>query len=403
MKLLASYLLFVLTACGPGVHGNPGSPPDSAAPAPDAPGAPGDAPLETQVLGMNDISMVLPETFLGGGPLGNNGFFGDLNGIDHARDLVPRELYARLVISHHDIVNDFDDFGIFAIRFDLCDRQVPGPCPEAADGSLRLVFQPVVPLIGAADVGLHAFYTIPAAELGFVVNELRAIARLSHPQADAFGPLGGTANTFGLPRLHALLDKYATSDRLIRLSVMGQDARSVAPRVVFRGLELHDGAMVDITVATVDATEQDAALTGAAPSYDVLPVADTPAGFALALSSASFSAAAPADQRGALDALVATQNPVLFTAATLQCSACHTSTYLAVDRALSAGVDSHGLPSFFTTTHDVRVSKGISATNEHSLHAFGWMAGQLAISQRVANETAVVLDEIERRFPVPTP
>jgi len=32
----------------------------------------------------------------------------------------------------------------------------------------------------------------------------------------------------------------------------------------------------------------------------------------------------------------------------------------------------------------------------------GW-GSRIAISRRVANETTVVLDEIERRFPVPTP
>src|SRR6185436_4623805 len=100
---------------------------------------------------------------------------------------------------------------------------------------------------------------------------------------------------------------------------------------------------------------------------------------------------------------VATQNPTLHTAATAQCVACHTSTHLVVKRALSAGMDVTSLPSFFATTRDTRILNGISASTPNSLHNFGWLESRIVISQRVANETAIVLDEIERRFPVPPP
>ena len=392
MKLVATYPLFALMlACSPGVKSHPGSPPDSAIP----PDAPADSSQETQALGMNDVSIVDPAMFV---PIGK------MNGLDGARDLISRSLYARLTTAHHDLVYDFDDFFLFSIRFDLCDRAAPGPCPDGADGSLRLVFQPLLGSRGAVDVGLHAFYTIPAADLGHVVNELRAIARLRGTQSELHGPLSGRSIGFpeaSLPRIYALLDQYAVSERLIRLSAMGQDVRSTSPRVVFRGLELRNGEMVDITVATLDVSEQVAALTSPGPSYDVTPVADSPAGFALALTSDSFNAATPADQRFALDALVATQNPRLHTSSTVQCIGCHTSTYLGIHRALDAGIDISGLPSAFTTTHDVRLDETISGTNPSSLHNFGWVTFDVAISRRVINETAVVLDEIEQRFPVP--
>lgn len=389
MKHLFAHLLVVSVGCGTGVHSNPGMPPDGQ--------PPGDAPPETQRLGMNDISFVaatidpLPER--------------KLTGISAPRDLVPRDLYARLATSHGDIINDFEDFMMFGIRFDLCDRVATGPCPEGADGSLRVVFQPrnMQGFVVAEDVGLHAFYSIPAAELGFVVNELRAIARLNDVvnvvNLGLSEPLSGTGE--GIQRMDALLETYVNPDRLIRLALMGQDARSSTPHVVFRGLELHDGQWTDLRVAGLDATQQDAILTDTDPSYAVTPVADSPAGFALTLSSGSFNAAAPADQRDALDALVATQNPLLHTSATVQCIDCHVSTYLAVHRAQVAVVGLGTLPSRFATTREVRISEGISATTPASLHAFGWLGTDIAISQRVINETAMVLDEIEQRFPVP--
>jgi hypothetical protein len=401
MKVLVASLLFVIAAaCGPGVHSNPavdGSVADDApddAPTEPPDGPPGDAGPETQALGMNDVSMVLSTMTIGD--------FGRMNGIDGARDLVPRALYTRVATSHQDIAYDFDDFIIFAIRFDLCDRVVPGPCPETADGSLRLVFQPVLPIARAADAGLHAFYVIPNAELASVVNELRAIARLSG--SSPLGPLRDHPFArSGSQRLRALVDRYARTDKLIRLSVMGQDVRSAEPRVVFRGVELRGGDMVDMTVATLETTQQEATLTGTDSTYNVTPVADQPAGFALAMQGTAFNAATPVEQRTALDALVATQNPTLHTASTAQCVSCHTSTHLAVTRALSAGIDVTSLPGYFTTTRDVRLLHGISVGNASSLHAFGWLESRIAISQRVANETAIVLDEIERRFPVPAP
>jgi hypothetical protein len=400
MKHLLVYLLVVSVGCGTGISRNPGMPPDGGPPGdsgmpPDG-GPPGDAPPETQPLGMNDISIVAPT-------LGLDVSL-KMTGIDGARDLVPRELYARLATSHGDIINDFEEFIIFGVRFDLCDRVATGPCPQDADGSLRLVFQPLIAQTGtAADVGLHAFYTIPAAELGSVINELRAIARLNGTGPMLGGPLTEFHNStrVAMLRYHALLNRYATTDRLIRLALMGQDARSSTPHVVFRGIELHEGQWNDIAVAGLEATQQDAVLTDTDPSYVVTPVADSPANFTLTLTSGSFNAATPAAQRDALDALVATQNPVLHTSKTVQCIACHVSTYLGVHRAQVAVIGLGTLPSRFATTRDVQITVGISVTSPVSLHAFGWLGGKVAISQRVANETAMVLDEIQQRFPAP--
>jgi hypothetical protein len=395
MKALGMYLLFVIaTACGPGVHSNPvpdGGPGDDE-PRKEPDGGSGEAPGEIKKLGMSDVSMILSRI---------RAFeFGRIDGIDGARDLVPRDLYNRVATAHRDLAYNFGDFIIFAVRFDLCDRVVPGPCPEGVDGSLRLVFQPLIPPLEAADAGLHAFYAIPAAELGYMVSELRAIARIA--PTSPIEPLGEESQLLtAFQRLRALLDRYARADKLIRLSAMGQDLRSPQPRVVFRGVELRDGAMVDMIVATTEATEQVAALTGSGSTYEVTPLVDQPAGFALAMQASAFGAATPAEQRAALDALVATQNPMLHTAATAQCASCHTSTHLAVQRAVSAGIDVSSLPSYFTTTRDSRLLKGISVRDNRSLHGFGWFGQDLAISQRVANETAIVLDEIEKRFPVP--
>ena len=396
MKHWLSYLAVVAIGCGTGVHSNPGMPPD-AGPSDAPPG--GDAGLETRVLSMNDISMMQQSISFDSSL--------KMTGIERARDLVPRALYARLATSHGDIVNDYEEYEVFGLRFDLCDRMTTGPCPESADGSLRVVFQPGLPrqTAAAADVGLHAFYTIPAAELGFVVNELRAIARLNR-EGRTDGPLGEPSNTSieGRQRLHALLDKYLVTDRIIRLALMGQDQRSSTPHVVFRAIEHHGDQWDDMEVAgTGGATQQDVELSGADPSYAVTPLANAPGSFALTLTSAAFNAAAPAAQREALDALVAAENPRLHTSTSVQCIACHVSTYLGVHRAQVAVIGLGTLPSRFETTRDIHGTPGSAAISPASLHNFGWLGTDVMIAQRAANETAVVLDEIEQRFPAATP
>jgi len=393
-RSIACLLFAALASCGAGVQRNPGTPdapPDSASP--DSASPDGPAP-ETHPLSMNDVSMLLPQR----AGVATIDDFETPDGSHVA--LVPRALFSRLVTAHHDLGYDYVNFQIFAIRFDLCDRVAPGRCPEGADGSIRLVFQPIMRSNqGVADVAVHAFYAVPPAELASAVNQLRVIARLSAI------PTAGTlrlrnSNQQVNAAMRALLASHARSERLIRLALMGHDEDNPDPRVVFRALELRDGEMVDLPIATLGALQQDAVRADADPSYVVTPVADSPQGLALTLSSGAFNAATPTDQRAALDALVATQNPMLHTSATAQCIACHVSTYLEVHRGEVAGIDIFGLPSRFTSERDLGVGHGTAETDPQSLHAFSWIEDRVSISQRVSNETAMVLDEIEARFPV---
>jgi hypothetical protein len=415
MKRFTISALFAIAGCR-GIHSHPGTPdarpelpPPDGAPAHDgSTDAPVDAPpaMETYPLGMNDISIFMPQLV---SPSPDIGTMADLETPDGSHvPLVPQMLFARLVTAHHDLNYDYGDFQVFSIRFDLCDRVSPGPCPEGVNASLRVVFEPLLRSIpDVADVGAHAFYAIPPAELPAVINQLRVIARLSAmPTASTLRPHASGPESRAAIR--ALLAGHARPERVIRLSVMGHDEANPTPRVVFRSLEVRGSEIVDVSIPGVDAEQQDAVLADADPSYVVTPVADSPRGLALTLDSGAFNAATPVEQRAALDALVATQNPRFHTGATVQCIACHVSTYVAIHRGQTAGIDVFTLPSRFTSERDLGVGHGIAESEPRSLHAFSWVpqAGtfsMVSISQRVANETAMVLDEIDARFPVPGP
>jgi hypothetical protein len=75
------------------------------------------------------------------------------------------------------------------------------------------------------------------------------------------------------------------------------------------------------------------------------------------------------------------------------------ATFLTARRAATTGVNPAALAGRYTSPYDLTVDT-IAARDPRVLRALGWAASLPAISQRVANDTAQVLDEVERRFPI---
>ncbi len=177
----------------------------------------------------------------------------------------------------------------------------------------------------AHDVALHAFYPIPHAELPAVVGELRQIAGLAASLGDAplagaplgvYAPLASSSPGAAalLPRLRELLSRYVRQERLTRLTVLGQDANTVAFAWILRGVERRsdDEPFAPIVIPQLGSAQQRVRLGGGDTIYLPEPVADLPAGFALALNGPNFGAAPIEERQAALRALVAIDNPTLF-------------------------------------------------------------------------------------------
>jgi hypothetical protein len=294
------------------------------------------------------------------------------------------------------------DFHVVALRFDLCDRFTVGPCPAAVPGRLRLVLQPLYTAAGetlAHDVALHAFYEIPAGELAAMVAELRTLAALQHAPPDA--PLGvspAASDPAYLARLRALAMRYATADHLVRLTVIGQRAESAAFAWIFRGLDRAGAGFAPLRIPEIDADEQTLQVAGGDTIYLTRPMVDAPAGFAIATNGAEFAAAAAGERTRALAALAEIQNPALHGTEDTQCVGCHVATYLTARRAQASGIDAATVAGRFTSRHDLRV-RSVAERDPRVVRAFGWVAKFPAISQRVANDTAQALSEIDARFP----
>lgn len=405
--------LFATTALALGCDGNSAPP-----------------PTRTE-LGMNDVTILVPLpaepraiTLLGIAESGEHA----------AAPLVSRAVYDRLVATPADIAPKiggpvaFEDFQVVAVRFDLCDRHNAVPCRADADAVFRLILQPLYTGGGevrAHDIALHAFYPIPAAEIPGVVAELRALAQLATAAAPASSPASvdaplavntalsspstTTAATYR-ERLRALLLHHVRAERLLRLTVFGQDANSVAFAWILRGLEREtfssgDAALAPIVIPQLGdgapVTQQSVRLGGGDTIYLAEPVADLPRGFALALSGPTFAEASAEDKRAAVAALIAIQNPSTHDTGNAQCLGCHVATFLTPSRAASAGVDLAALPERFTSSHNLAAGSGVATSDARVLRGLGWAAALPVISQRVANETAQVLAELSLRFPPP--
>jgi hypothetical protein len=355
-----------------------------------------DAYLGGSRLGPNDVSLLLP---LPADPETS----ATLSRMSDEGGLVPRTLFDRLVAD--DILDPYESFHVVAVRFDLCDRTAPGACPTDSDGRLRVVFQPLAkasPQTIGIDVAFHAFYPIPARELGDVVASLRELRAMTGTSPDAPLAVNSAVDDAAYAtKLRALVTRYAKPASLFRLTLFGQPSIISSIRWVLRGVVRDGSSYVDISIPAIDVTEQQAVLTGALDeiSFEILPNADVPTGFAIAPLESTFASASRPQQLAALEALAAVDNPLLETAETLPCVSCHVSTLLLPDRAATVGVEVASLQNTFESTFNLSIDAGISTQRDRSLRNFGWFFGEPAISQRVANETAQVLAEIEARWP----
>jgi hypothetical protein len=281
------------------------------------------------------------------------------------------------------------------------------------DGQLTLSTQEEAGSTALAfDIGFHAFYTIRNDEISSAIEALRALARMAPPQAGMLRPspalLSASKDGYAT-MLRSFVRRFGGDSRLVRLTLNALPVGSL-DRWILRGVEKKNGAFVDInmvnsTVITVDSSPIADEITLTLLPYDpfvmyfVRPETDTPLGFASAISPALPLDPDAGPNLVSLAALAAVENPLLNTAQTVACVACHVSTVVMNARASSAGIDPTMLPGSYTSNYDLSVAGGQLPNTPHTLRALGYLHDLPMISQRVVNDTAQTLTEIEQRYP----
>jgi len=360
-------------------------------------------------LDMNDVTILAPLPKSAATPV-------LLLGSDLAEDgtaLVPRALFDHLVTDPKTgmplgLVNTvYDQLQLVAVRFDLCDRHLPGDCPAAEDARMRLVFQPIqdssAAVAAAMDISFHLFTTIRNDEIAGAVAALRDLAMIAPPQTGALRvspALSAADPTAYATKLRAFVRRYGGDTRIVRLTMNAQNFMFEASVWMLRGVEKQGTAFADMTIVGTTAIAEQVVLNGN-PSFDVTPAADTPSGLLGAITQKPFDAADATQKQAYLAVLAAVDNPLSHTAETVPCVSCHVSTVVMSMRAASAAIDPLTLPGRYTSKFDVSISGGQSAQSFSTLRALGYLRMQPMISQRVANDTAQVLTEIEARYPPP--
>jgi hypothetical protein len=332
-----------------------------------------------------------------------------LFGTDLADDgtaFVPRALLDRVVKNDLTLPDLHASLHLTAVRFDLCDRHLPGACPPSEDARLRLVFQPFPMAARTRDLGFHAFYAIRNDEIAGAVTALRDLARSVPAQTGALrvSPALSAANPQPYAAaLRAFVKRYGGDTRLVRLTVNLVPESTAAIRWTLRGVEKSGDVFVDIPIAGTTQTTQSVILSGMLPrpSYDVVPIIDKPTGLLGAITLTTFEAADAVTKSAYLAALAAVDNPLSQTAETVPCVACHVSTVILNARAANASIDPLALPGRYTSKFDLSIAGGEAAQTPSTIRALGYFGEKPMISQRVVNETAQTLTEIESRFPPP--
>jgi hypothetical protein len=290
----------------------------------------------------------------------------------------------------------YEALQLVAVRFELCDRNRPGPCSETEDGRLRLVLQPYSSLSGFDDVGLHAFFSIPAAEIPAVVSDLRALARIQSAPLTApldVNPALAAGNVAYADALRALVRRIAGEQSFVRLTFNAQPSQASAVRWVLRGVEIRDGALTDVVIPGIAGSTEGVVTSGRGFAAD--PVSNTPEGMAEVMPDRSFDTASEERKRELIAVLAAAENPNVSATDTVSCVACHVTTQLAHIRTTPEFAAT--ITGRYTSSYDLTVLGALRT--KRTLRALGWMHRDMIISQRVVNDTAQLLLELQERFP----
>ncbi len=365
-----------------------------------APACSSSPPAPQHALGMNDLSILVPLPTDTTVPV-----------ISEIAPLVQSEWFQPFVMSgdlgpRSNSGFTYDQFQIVSLRWDVCDRSIIGPCPANVDGRLRLIVQPIQNINGtvqAIDVASHLFYPIPAADLPDVVDELRALAAIQDAPADdplQVSPALVAHNAEYLAQLEALVLKYARPDNLVRITAIGQVAGQTPFEWRFREIDWDGTQFEQKYIPQINEVEQSTQLADGDITYQSAAqnFADAPVGFALAIEGAYWKTATPANQLLAIDALAQVMNPTLNDAVNTQCMACHVATYLTTYRTGELMMDPTASPSWYHSPRNTNVGM-LGNSDGNQIRGFGYVNAAPIVSQRVANDTAHSLDDVDALFP----
>jgi hypothetical protein len=191
-------------------------------------------------------------------------------------------------------------------------------------------------------------------------------------------------------------------EQLVRLTTIGQTSGETATNWAMRGLDRAGTTNTLIEIPEIVEHQQQVRAVGGAVAPT--PLADDPIGLARAVDTEQFIRATPHDQLASFAALQDVQNPLKHDAADTQCAGCHVANHLSWLRiAYLGGKQPSDIAGGYTNPRHDLAATSVANTDSRVIRIFGWNFADPVIAQRVANDTAAVLDDIDARFPAPVP
>ena len=351
-----------------------------------------------KALGMNDVSVLIPipaspaaEGHLGPTDAGERG------------ELLPQAVYDKIpkfgVKPAEGL--DYARMRAVGIRFDGC-----FPAPAGCEPQIRIVMQPITDQGTTLDSALHLFYRLSEDELAQVVTRLRELRALAPEQTDA--PLDvspalvaqGMTGAYGTG-LRDLVLKFAGEKNLVRMTFFLR-APPRQEEWFFGGFNRSGETMTSLDIVGVGKGNQrvDRPIVENGFKYEFTPAGNGPEDVSVLLSTESATAATAQAREAALGAFARIANPDKHGPDDLPCAGCHVVSYVAAVIKDKFGQDMLAQPDAYKSKRDLGL-RGQATLTPSSLRAFGWFKDQPMISVRVVNESAAVLDDLDKRFPLP--
>lgn len=298
---------------------------------------------------------------------------------------------------------------LMTVRIDNC---FPLPTPLACQKQIRMIWQPLKATstgVTTIDAAFHSFYVLTDEEFSKLTSDLKAWKKKFQTVEIDNAKAALDIHPFwkkdldaspSLLEFNTLMSKYAGEKNLSRVTVMV--LRRMNDVWGFLGAEVVDGKLVTGAIPRLDGKTSQMffnqlnnvkGYTGAGIAQPpVLPDSNLGGFVQQATTSGAFT---EAEAIANLQSAYAIENPNLFNPESMDCVNCHIAQaareYLS--EKLPATVDQNLFSAYkFTNANYNLENKSTQVFNTTQLRGVGYFGVDLAISQRVINESALVAE-----------
>lgn len=350
----------------------------------------------TLLWGLHDVSVLfpLPENVQGNQLLkaSDNGKFGELLPLDYLltqNDLIQAK-------SNHELYKNLVAVGF---RFD----------PELRH--LKLILQPLIshalpwePAVSTEDAGVHIFYQLTEDEFKNFLEDYLSLKK-AHSVSALTGPLTihpvlqaeQMKGSFS-KALKNLLLKNTGAERIVQFTTM--QLTSLGGVWTFTGMTVADGKLTPIVIPRLHSTSQEFTNVGRG-DYIAAEVLPAPKGLDVFVTAFKGKPSSPIEFKTVMKdvtAAVRIENPRLHDSTTLDCVSCHTAQGVQV-WANKYFADEMGRETLDSYTSSFNLSNlSPDRMNLSNLRAFGYLRNEMAINQRVINESADVASRLNSAY-----